>query len=131
MSDKASNGGSRKVLVADDDDDILKLVSRRLAHRGYEIITAPDGEEALRLIFECLPEAAVLDGIMPGLEGHEVCRRIRADERTSSIPVILLTAKAADVDIREANEAGASAFMVKPFVIEDLDQKLRELLSRP
>lgn len=121
-------GTGPTVLVADDDADILRLISQRLSHRGYQMITAPDGKTALAMAIEHGPDAAILDGIMPGLEGHEVCARMRADNRTAQIPVILLTAKAADADEREAIGAGADAYVVKPFRIEDLDLKLQELL---
>lgn len=116
------------VLVADDDADILRLLSRRLGHRGYRVLTARDGDEALAVALEQSPDAAVLDGVMPGREGHEVCAAMRADARTAHLPVILLTAKAADQDEREAIDAGADAYVVKPFRIQDLDQKLKELL---
>ena len=118
-----------RVLVADDDGDILRLISQRLAHRGYQVITAGNGDEALRAVFEELPDAAVLDGIMPGIEGHEICAQMRADARTADIPVVLLTAKAADADEREASDAGVDAYIVKPFRIEQLDTTLRELLT--
>ena len=118
-----------RVLVADDDGDILRLISQRLAHRGYQVITAGNGDEALRAVFEELPDAAVLDGIMPGIEGHEICAQMRADARTADIPVVLLTAKAADADEREASDAGVDAYIVKPFRIEQLDATLRELLT--
>jgi len=126
---ETEHGAAPTVLVADDDADILRLVSRRLSHRGYRILTAETGVEALAIALEHCPDAAVLDGIMPGLEGHEVCARMRDDERTSGVPVVLLTAKAADADHREALDSGADAYIVKPFRIEDLDSKLRELLS--
>ena len=117
------------VLVADDDADILRLLSQRLTHRGYRVITAETGSEALEIVFEDLPDAAVFDGIMPGIEGHEICARMRSNERTAEIPVVLLTAKAADADHRDANEAGVDAYIVKPFRIEELDQRLKELLT--
>ena len=118
------------VLVADDDADILRLISQRLTHRGYHVVTAVDGDEALEMVFDAPPDAAVLDGIMPGIEGHEICAKMRADGRTAEIPVVLLTAKAADADEREATDAGVDAYIIKPFRIEDLDSKLRELLSK-
>lgn len=118
------------ILVADDDADILRLISQRLGHRGYRVVTATTGEDALALALSEAPDAAVLDGIMPGLEGHEVCARMRDDDRTSAIPVVLLTAKAADADQREAIEAGAAAYLLKPFRMDDLDERLRELLSK-
>ena len=117
------------VLVADDDADILRLLSQRLTHRGYHVITAATGNEALDLMFGEPPDAAVLDGIMPGIEGHEICAKMRADRRTAEIPVVLLTAKAADADEREAAEAGVDAYLVKPFRIEELDETLKELLA--
>lgn len=117
------------VLVADDDADILRLLSQRLQHRGYQVVTAGSGDEALERVFGDLPDAAVLDGIMPGIEGHEICARMRADRRTAEIPVVLLTAKAADADEREAADAGVDAYIMKPFRIEELDAKLQELLA--
>jgi CheY-like chemotaxis protein len=117
------------VLVADDDADILRLISQRLTHRGYHVVTAKTGDEALRLVFGEPPDAAVLDGIMPGIEGHEICAKMRSDGRTAEIPVVLLTAKAADADHRDADEAGVDAYILKPFRIEELDEKLRELLA--
>ncbi len=118
-----------KVLVADDDDDILRLLSQRLTHRGYQVITARNGDEALDLVFRELPDAAVFDGIMPGIQGHEICARMRAEAKTAEIPVVLLTAKAADADAREASDAGVDAYILKPFRIEDLDEALKELLA--
>lgn len=117
------------VLVADDDADILRLISQRLSHRGYRVLTADNGDRALATALNHPPDAAILDGIMPGLEGHEVCAAMRADSRTASVPIILLTAKAADSDETEAIEAGADAYIVKPFRIQDLDKKIKELLS--
>ena len=117
------------VLVADDDDDILRLLSTRLKHRGYHVVTAANGDEALERLFGELPDAAILDGIMPGVEGHEICARMRADGRTAEIPVVLLTAKAGDADEREAEAAGVDAYIAKPFRIEEIDDTLRELLA--
>jgi DNA-binding response OmpR family regulator len=117
------------ILVADDDADILRLISQRLAHRGYRVLTAASGDEALGIALGQPLDAAILDGIMPGLEGHEVCAAMRANSQTSEVPIVLLTAKAADADADEAIEAGADAYIIKPFRIEDLDAKLRELLS--
>lgn len=130
MSSAVTQDGTQPtVLVADDDADILKLLKRRLSHRGYRVLTASTGKAALDLAFDTPPDAAVLDGVMPGIEGHEVCAALRADPRTAQVPVVLLTAKAADADEREAAEAGVDAFIVKPFRIEDLDEKLRGLLA--
>lgn len=130
MSDGATQENAQPtVLVADDDPDILRLLSQRLTHRGYHVITAKSGRQALDLAFGEPPDAAVLDGIMPEMEGHEVCAHMRSDLRTAEVPVVLLTAKAADADEREAAEAGVDAYIIKPFRIEELDTKLKELLA--
>ena len=130
MTEGSVHGGTQPtVLVADDDADILRLLSQRLTHRGYHVITAASGQEALDLVFGQPPDAAILDGIMPGIEGHEICARMRSDNRTAEIPVVLLTAKAADADEREAADAGVDAYIHKPFRIEELDSKLKELLA--
>ncbi len=131
MSETAERTPLARVLVADDDADILGLVRRRLERRGYVVITASDGHTALELSIAERPDAVILDGVMPGLEGHEVCAAMRAREETAAIPVIVLTAKAAEIDERRALSAGASAYMLKPFAIEDLDRTLRELLELP
>ena len=87
------------VLVADDDRDILDLLTFRLGRAGYEVVSASDGEEALRLAVERKPDLAVLDVMMPKLDGYEVTRRMRADEATKRIPVILLTARVQEHDV--------------------------------
>ncbi len=94
MTSGASQDGRRPtVLVADDDADILRLLSQRLGHRGYRVITAETGDSALDMALDNPPDAAILDGIMPGLEGHEVCAAMRANPRPALVPIVLLTAK--------------------------------------
>jgi DNA-binding response OmpR family regulator len=120
---------SPRVLIADDDADILRLVQRRLGHRGYAISTASTGLEAFDAATADPPDAAVVDWVMPGIEGAELCRRLRADQRTAELPIVLLTARAAEADIHEGMEAGASAFLTKPFDIGELDQVLQRLIG--
>ena len=117
------------LLVADDDEDILTLVQLRLSRSGYEVIVARDGEEALRLAREKLPDLAVLDWMMPKASGVEVLRAIRADELTSSIPVILLTARASEADINEGLEAGADDYIAKPFSPQELAARVQVILA--
>ncbi len=117
------------MLIADDDEDILMLLGQGLERRGYSTIAAADGGQALALATEHLPDAAVLDGLMPVLNGEEVCARLRADERTASIPVILLTAKAGDPARAAALESGADAYMLKPFSMDALDDRLKQLIA--
>ena len=120
------------ILVADDDPDILKLIERRLGMRGYEVATASNGAEALEAVAAATPEAIVLDWLMPTMSGVEVCAKLKADPETAEIPVVLLTAKAADTDIDEGARAGADGYLTKPFELYDLDTLLRRLIrERP
>ena len=116
------------ILVADDDPDILKLIERRLGMRGYEVATASNGAEALEAVAAAAPEAIVLDWLMPTMSGVEACAKLKADPETAAIPVVLLTAKAADTDIDEGARAGADGYLTKPFELYDLDTLLRRLI---
>jgi DNA-binding response OmpR family regulator len=118
------------VLVADDDEDILQLLSFRLERAGYEIVLARSGDEALRLALELLPAVAILDGMMPGLDGFEVTRELRRVAATSTTPVILLTARAQASDIARGMAAGADEYVKKPFDARDLVDRV-DLLLRP
>ena len=118
-----------RVLVADDDDDILLLVATRLRRDGYDIIEARDGNEALALLREHVPAVAVLDIGMPGLDGLDVLRAIRASDELAGIRVLLLTAKAQEQDVRRGYAAGADGYMKKPFSPAALSQAVRDLLG--
>jgi len=117
------------VLVADDDDDILLLVTTRLRRDGFDVIQARDGDEALDLALEHRPDIAVLDIGMPGLDGLEVVRAIRADDATKDMRVLLLTAKAQESDVRRGFDAGADAYVKKPFSPAELSTRVRELAA--
>jgi DNA-binding response OmpR family regulator len=118
------------VLVADDDRDILGLVSFRLERGGYTVILAHDGEEALALALKELPDLAVLDVMMPKLDGFELVRRLRADETTSRMPIILLTAKTQEADVQQGFDAGADDYLRKPFSPDELRARVHALLGR-
>jgi DNA-binding response OmpR family regulator len=120
---------SATVLVADDDDDILLLVTTRLRRDGFDVISAQNGEEALALAQEQRPAVAVLDVGMPGLDGLEVLARIRADDNLKGMRVLLLTAKAQESDVRRGYDAGADAYVRKPFSPAELSAQVRELLD--
>ena len=117
------------VLVAEDDEDILLLVATRLQRDGFDVITARSGVEALDLVRERRPEVAVLDIGMPPPDGLEVVRQIRNDARLASTRLLLLTAKAQESDVRRGLEAGADAYVSKPFSPADLAARVRELLA--
>jgi DNA-binding response OmpR family regulator len=117
------------VLVADDDEDILLLVTTRLKRDGFEIVQASNGDQALAVARERRPALAVLDIGMPGLDGVEVLEQIRADDELRAMKVLLLTAKAQESDVRRGFDAGADAYVKKPFSPADLSARVRELLS--
>jgi DNA-binding response OmpR family regulator len=125
---EAKASGAR-VLVADDDADILALVAFRLERSGYEVLLATDGEEALRLAVEESPDLAVLDVMMPKMDGYEVTRRIRDNEPTSRLPVILLTARAQQSDVDQGMLAGADDYVKKPFSPQELRARVQAVLE--
>jgi DNA-binding response OmpR family regulator len=116
------------VLVADDDPDILSLVSLRLEKAGYEVVSANDGREAYDAVQERRPDAAILDVRMPEMDGLELIRSIRADEQSKNMLVIALSARVREANIAEGLEAGADEYMQKPFngkqLIELVEAKL-------
>jgi DNA-binding response OmpR family regulator len=117
------------VLIADDDADILSLVRAVLERAGNEVISVGDGAQALASVTERMPDLAVLDISMPELDGLEVLRRLRADSATSALPVVLLSARAQEADVKLGFELGASAYVKKPFSPRELADRVAELLS--
>jgi DNA-binding response OmpR family regulator len=118
------------VLVADDDPDILSLVTLRLERDGYEVIGAPDGERTVEEALERTPDLALIDVSMPKLDGYEVTERLRQHEPTSTIPIILLTARVQDSDVARGVEAGADDYVRKPFSTADLRTRVQAALGR-
>jgi DNA-binding response OmpR family regulator len=122
------HAGGQLLLVADDDEDILQLLSFRLELAGYEIVQARNGTDALRLALELRPALAVLDVMMPGLTGYEVTRELRRNEETRTMPIILVTAKAQASDVAQGMAAGADDYVTKPFDAGDLTERVERLL---
>lgn len=118
------------VLVADDDPDILSLVTLRLERDGYEVIGAPDGERAVEEALERTPDLALIDVSMPKLDGYEVTERLRQNQPTSATPIILLTARVQDSDVARGIEAGADDYVRKPFSMADLRTRVQAALGR-
>ena len=118
------------VLVADDDEDILALVGLRLERAGYDVMTACDGVAALEAVEGRDPDVAVVDVMMPRMDGHELVRRLRARPATSEIPILVLTAAVHDRVAVESAAAGATAHVRKPFSPRDLVARLDELMGR-
>jgi DNA-binding response OmpR family regulator len=115
------------VLIADDDPDILELVSLTLERDGYEVVLARNGEEALRIASERQVHLAVLDLMMPGIDGYEVTRRLRANDH-KELPILILSAFAEDRQAALALAAGADAYMRKPFSPRELLGKAGSLI---
>ncbi|MEJ5239801.1 MAG: response regulator transcription factor [Anaerolineales bacterium] len=116
-----------KILVIEDDPAILRLLQRGLSMEGYQVETATDGETGLKLFQEKQPDLIVLDLMLPGMDGLEVCQRIR---QKSKLPILILTAKDAVQDRVEGLDAGADDYLVKPFNLEELLARIRALLRR-
>jgi DNA-binding response OmpR family regulator len=117
------------ILCADDDEDILSLVALRLRRAGYEVVQAHDGDEALELARSRRPAVAILDVMMPRLTGHEVLAAIRADDELRELKVVLLSARVQEADIERGMEAGADAYLAKPFRSEELLEQVNALLD--
>jgi CheY-like chemotaxis protein len=117
------------VLVADDNEDILGLVKAVLERSGYEVVAVSDGAQALASVDKRKPDVAVLDITMPEIDGLEVLRRLRADTRTSGLPVVLLSAQVQEVDVDRGFATGASAYLKKPFSPRELTERVAALLS--
>ncbi|HYZ19729.1 MAG TPA: response regulator [Gaiellaceae bacterium] len=115
-------------LIADDDPDILLLISLTLERDGYEVVAARDGARALESALERVPHLVVLDLMMPGLDGCEVTRRLRATEATKDVPIMVVTAFAEERQAAQALEAGADAYMKKPFSPKELLAKTASLV---
>ena len=118
-----------KILVADDDLEILALVARHLSALPAEVVEASDGEEALRLAQREKPDLVVLDVMMPGMSGWEVCRAIREDEAMSGTGIIMLTGIGERLNEMTSPLYGADGFLDKPFELEQLSAKVREVLD--
>jgi DNA-binding response OmpR family regulator len=118
-----------KILVADDDLEILALVARHLSALPAEIVEASDGEEALRIAKREKPSVVVLDVMMPGMSGWEVCRAIREDESLAKTGVIMLTGIGERLNEMTSPLYGADGFLDKPFELDDLEAKVREVLA--
>lgn len=120
------------ILIVEDEESLLQLESILLTSKGYQVTGVTDGMAALKAIAENRPDLVLLDIMMPGIDGFEVCRRIKQNPATESLPVVMLTAKKSTLDQARGAEVGAAAYITKPFksqkvvsVIEGLLQKIQ------
>ena len=121
---------SQKVLVVEDDNNIAELLRLYLQKDGFEVSHAADGGKAVEMAREIQPDLVLLDIMLPEVDGLEVCRRLKADPQTSGIPIIMLTAKAEEIDRVLGLELGADDYVVKPFSMRELLARVKAVLRR-
>jgi DNA-binding response OmpR family regulator len=115
------------ILVVDDEPHVVRLVKANLEPSGYKILTATDGQQALQVVQDESPDLVILDIMLPKMDGYEVCRRIR---EFSPVPVVMLTARSAEVDLVHGFDVGADDYMTKPFAANELLVRVRAVLRR-
>jgi two-component system alkaline phosphatase synthesis response regulator PhoP len=116
----------KKVLIVDDEENVLELLYINIIRRGYKVETARDGEEALEKMKHFTPDIVLLDIKLPGIDGWEVCRKIKSDPKTEKTGIIILSALTQKEDLENANKCGATVFMPKPFDVAALLAAINE-----
>ena len=119
-----------QILVVEDEDALSTLLQYNLDKEGYDVILAADGEEALTLVSEKLPDLVVLDWMLPKVSGIEVCRRLRQRTESRNLPIIMLTARGEESDRIRGLDTGADDYIVKPFAMSELSARIRAVLRR-
>ncbi len=118
------------ILIVEDEQDIMELIAYNLRKEGYAILQAPTGEKALAKVEEHIPDLLILDLMLPGIDGIEICRQLKRGEKTRNIPIIMVTAKSEDSDIITGFEMGADDYITKPFSPKVLIARIRTVLRR-
>ena len=119
----------KSILIVDDDKGLLKVIRAGLMFNGYEVYTAATGEKGLQLAKKKKPNLIILDVILPGIKGREVCARLKEDSETRDIPVIFLTAKDSPDDIKAELEVGAITHLTKPINTQQLIAEIKKILG--
>jgi len=119
-----------RVVIADDDPDIRRLVEMTVTNAGCDVTVASDGEEALERVRESVPDLVILDVLMPRMDGWEVARALKSDPATREVPVMFLTSRGQEHDVLEGFDSGAVDYMVKPFSPRELQVRVRAVLAK-
>lgn len=120
---------AKKIFIVEDELDFLSTLRERLEFEGFVVATAVDGEESLRKIPEEKPDLILLDIMLPEMNGYQVCRELKSNPETKTIPVVVVTAKSQESDKFWAKETGADDYLTKPFEMEELLQKIQDNLQ--
>jgi DNA-binding response OmpR family regulator len=121
---------THKILIADDEPNIVISLEYLMKREGYDVIVARDGIQALEAILRERPSLVLLDVMMPGKTGFDVCQEVRATPGVKDTPILMLTAKGRDTDIAKGLAMGATAYLAKPFSTKDIAAKVRDMLER-
>ncbi len=122
--------GKKNILIVEDEEDILKLIEIHLIKEGFEVTGAQSGEQAIKVIKDNVFDLIILDLMLPGIDGIEVCKRIKDDAATKELPIIMLTAKGEENDIIKGLESGADDYITKPFSPKVLIARVKTVLRR-
>jgi DNA-binding response OmpR family regulator len=122
---------AKKILVADDEAHIIRILHDTLTRKGYQVVTASDGEEAVSLARAETPSLIFLDVMMPKLDGFQACEAMRTDQALATVPIFLLTARGQERDVEQGEMAGATRYLTKPFSPRALAQLVDETLGGP
>lgn len=119
-----------KILIVDDEEHIIELIKFNLENNGYKVVCANNGNDAVKLAKSEIPQLVLLDLMIPGIDGYDVCREIRKDPSISTIPVIMITAKSEEIDKILGLELGADDYITKPFSVREMVARVKAILRR-
>ncbi len=118
-----------KILIAEDEPDIRELITFTLRFAGHEVMATKNGEEAFQMAMEVVPDLILLDVRMPGMTGYQTCKELQQQDRTKNIPVVFLSAKGQESEVKAGLDAGAVDYILKPFAPEKLTQRVQQILE--
>jgi len=119
----------KKILIVDDETDIVEILQFVLEAEGYKCITAYDGEEGLKLAKNSMPDLIILDVMMPKINGYKICRLLKFDNKYKNIPILMITARSQDEDKVIGEETGADEYITKPFKVDEVVEKVKNYLG--